>query len=146
MRGKGPGSKRSSAQIVPVVRKQAIGEKEARRNGKGVAQQQHPAPAPVSSGMARGSQQQISPTDSSTLLSRGLVLADLRQRLFGILIELPHSFPAVLVRSEEHTSELQSRLHLVCRLLLEKKKTWYESIHRVAITMRSVPGSLSAIS
>src|SRR3989304_2668961 len=26
------------------------------------------------------------------------------------------------VRSEEHTSELQSRLHLVCRLLLEKKK------------------------
>src|SRR5687768_18279781 len=30
-------------------------------------------------------------------------------------------FP-VLARSEEHTSELQSRLHLVCRLLLEKKK------------------------
>src|SRR2546422_2246764 len=27
-----------------------------------------------------------------------------------------------LMRSEEHTSELQSRLHLVCRLLLEKKK------------------------
>src|SRR2546422_3003900 len=27
-----------------------------------------------------------------------------------------------LERSEEHTSELQSRLHLVCRLLLEKKK------------------------
>src|SRR5205809_2524317 len=33
------------------------------------------------------------------------------------------SFPgAGLARSEEHTSELQSRLHLVCRLLLEKKK------------------------
>src|SRR2546429_6233406 len=29
--------------------------------------------------------------------------------------------PAVGRRSEEHTSELQSRLHLVCRLLLEKK-------------------------
>src|SRR2546422_4990376 len=29
---------------------------------------------------------------------------------------------AARVRSEEHTSELQSRLHLVCRLLLEKKK------------------------
>src|SRR2546422_2410745 len=29
-------------------------------------------------------------------------------------------------RSEEHTSELQSRLHLVCRLLLEKKKTMQE--------------------
>src|SRR2546422_7464229 len=28
------------------------------------------------------------------------------------------------LRSEEHTSELQSRLHLVCRLLLEKKKKY----------------------
>src|SRR2546422_6172763 len=46
---------------------------------------------------------------------------------------LPHHLPifavrhlkhahAALQRSEEHTSELQSRLHLVCRLLLEKKK------------------------
>src|SRR2546422_8311616 len=45
----------------------------------------------------------------------------------------PKDFPALLramsdtnreatIRSEEHTSELQSRLHLVCRLLLEKKK------------------------
>src|SRR2546422_7582290 len=35
-------------------------------------------------------------------------------------------------RSEEHTSELQSRLHLVCRLLLEKKKKmvwWTESLY-----------------
>src|SRR2546422_8235611 len=30
--------------------------------------------------------------------------------------------PGARPRSEEHTSELQSRLHLVCRLLLEKKK------------------------
>src|SRR2546422_8606681 len=30
------------------------------------------------------------------------------------------------VRSEEHTSELQSRLHLVCRLLLEKKKICWD--------------------
>src|SRR2546422_5825941 len=33
----------------------------------------------------------------------------------------PSDIPADF-RSEEHTSELQSRLHLVCRLLLEKKK------------------------
>src|SRR2546422_5476487 len=32
-------------------------------------------------------------------------------------------------RSEEHTSELQSRLHLVCRLLLEKKKNSLKMIH-----------------
>src|SRR3712207_8703932 len=34
-----------------------------------------------------------------------------------------------VVRSEEHTSELQSRQYLVCRLLLEKKKK--NSIHRL---------------
>src|SRR2546422_11547903 len=34
----------------------------------------------------------------------------------------PHA--EVRGRSEEHTSELQSRLHLVCRLLLEKKKKY----------------------
>src|SRR2546422_3711155 len=33
-----------------------------------------------------------------------------------------YRIPTVTDRSEEHTSELQSRLHLVCRLLLEKKK------------------------
>src|SRR5439155_18513309 len=38
-------------------------------------------------------------------------------RLYQVLADPP------LLRSEEHTSELQSRGHLVCRLLLEKKKT-----------------------
>src|SRR2546422_5322159 len=36
--------------------------------------------------------------------------------------EMPQGDPQGRMRSEEHTSELQSRLHLVCRLLLEKKK------------------------
>src|ERR1041385_9578218 len=36
---------------------------------------------------------------------------------------------ALVIRSEEHTSELQSRLHLVCRLLLEKKKNNNTSRH-----------------
>src|SRR2546422_9716581 len=35
----------------------------------------------------------------------------------------------LIARSEEHTSELQSRLHLVCRLLLEKKKVTTEKLH-----------------
>src|SRR2546422_4241959 len=35
-----------------------------------------------------------------------------------------------LYRSEEHTSELQSRLHLVCRLLLEKKKKVQQIVKR----------------
>src|SRR2546429_6539227 len=43
-------------------------------------------------------------------------------------------------RSEEHTSELQSRLHLVCRLLLEKKKSYRSSPSRepYARTIHSV--------
>src|SRR5687768_18148967 len=36
-------------------------------------------------------------------------------------------------RSEEHTSELQSRLHLVCRLLLEKKKKQIENYKKADI-------------
>src|SRR2546422_1216373 len=37
-------------------------------------------------------------------------------------VDLLHGWGKAEWRSEEHTSELQSRLHLVCRLLLEKKK------------------------
>src|SRR5690554_7070364 len=37
-------------------------------------------------------------------------------------LDVPPGDLAATVRSEEHTSELQSRPHLVCRLLLEKKK------------------------
>src|SRR2546422_6137128 len=41
----------------------------------------------------------------------------IHENRIGLTCEAPISS-----RSEEHTSELQSRLHLVCRLLLEKKK------------------------
>src|SRR3989449_3908411 len=56
-----------------------------------------------------------------------------RERLWcrwgGILPHRADSRRAAAGRSEEHTSELQSRLHLVCRLLLEKKKKQRQ--HRV---------------
>src|SRR2546429_5306374 len=42
-----------------------------------------------------------------------------------------------LERSEEHTSELQSRLHLVCRLLLEKKKHVMMISHTIMYLMMS---------
>src|SRR2546422_6844809 len=45
------------------------------------------------------------------------------------------SIRAAVQRSEEHTSELQSRLHLVCRLLLEKKK---ESGNFVGFSKRQI--------
>src|SRR5690348_18103765 len=37
-------------------------------------------------------------------------------------LAFPHRIASLTTRSEEHTSELQSPVHLVCRLLLEKKK------------------------
>src|SRR2546429_7384099 len=43
--------------------------------------------------------------------------------------------PSRTKRSEEHTSELQSRLHLVCRLLLEKKKN--KSTYRTTSSINS---------
>src|SRR2546429_5559790 len=42
------------------------------------------------------------------------------------------------LRSEEHTSELQSRLHLVCRLLLEKKKKVLAAVIRHAISVTHI--------
>src|SRR3712207_6988678 len=41
-------------------------------------------------------------------------------------------------RSEEHTSELQSRQYLVCRLLLEKKKKRNDRIQHVYINLKTV--------
>src|SRR2546429_2307063 len=41
---------------------------------------------------------------------------------------------AAPLRSEEHTSELQSRLHLVCRLLLEKKKKNHIALQHLSAT------------
>src|SRR5437868_11263786 len=49
---------------------------------------------------------------------------EMRERLVGLAAEPAISTP----RSEEHTSELQSRFDLVCRLLLEKKKVLYASV------------------
>src|SRR2546422_6316292 len=43
---------------------------------------------------------------------------------FAMMTKLSLLAVVIFLRSEEHTSELQSRLHLVCRLLLEKKKNY----------------------
>src|SRR2546429_5324450 len=58
--------------------------------------------------------------------------------LFGyplLLALLARRFARPVRRSEEHTSELQSRLHLVCRLLLEKKK------RRSCVSIHQLPAS-----
>src|SRR2546429_5755648 len=51
---------------------------------------------------------------------------------------------SVQTRSEEHTSELQSRLHLVCRLLLEKKKERTLRLIRLSFTQSRSPAHRSA--
>src|SRR2546425_9263756 len=51
------------------------------------------------------------------------------------------------IRSEEHTSELQSLAYLVCRLLLEKKKKQkiiYHSTKRYTLTQYSQPANIAA--
>src|SRR5258708_29279625 len=53
--------------------------------------------------------------------------------LFSCLATLHPDYSYVQRRSEEHTSELQSPDHLVCRLLLEKKKNRYTGYQNAAI-------------
>src|SRR5256885_13281780 len=75
-----------------------------------------------------------SPTEAETIRAAGLrfhrirvsrgginPLADLRT--FASILALLVTCRPTLMRSEEHTSELQSPCNLVCRLLLEKKNT-----------------------
>src|SRR2546422_4449288 len=58
--------------------------------------------------------------DTFALTPRGIIDGlKLRRPIYRITAAFGHFGRT---RSEEHTSELQSRLHLVCRLLLEKKK------------------------
>src|SRR2546429_3205671 len=60
---------------------------------------------------------------TSTASSRGCARAVRRTIVPSPAASAAHgALPPIPRRSEEHTSELQSRLHLVCRLLLEKKK------------------------
>src|SRR2546422_8313892 len=54
--------------------------------------------------------------------SHRALLEDPHRRRQGAGPEHDGQVARLVDRSEEHTSELQSRLHLVCRLLLEKKK------------------------
>src|SRR5258707_10258435 len=67
--------------------------------------------------------------------------AGINRPLQGIDRLTPVEYPTQLIpeRSEEHTSELQSRQYLVCRLLLEKKKI---SIQHKRQTMRTAFGTL----
>src|SRR3712207_8199873 len=75
------------------------------------------------------------------IILRNLFLSQMRRARFkGEWDEITASrllaAPASQDRSEEHTSELQSRQYLVCRLLLEKKKTKTQSFADYTSTTR----------
>src|SRR5699024_12633352 len=64
---------------------------------------------------------------SDLLFGAGFAVLAIASAMAPASLARPATSPVVLLglvlRSEEHTSELQSRFDLVCRLLLEKKKT-----------------------
>src|SRR5262249_60887187 len=65
----------------------------------------------------------VPPTSFSGETTRTAPVAGSRSRLASCVRPRRPATGAVLVRSEEHTSELQSLTNLVCRLLLEEKKS-----------------------
>src|SRR2546422_3225769 len=62
---------------------------------------------------------EAAPATGSARLEEPEIVVDFQGRDQDLLLE--RNAELLKARSEEHTSELQSRLHLVCRLLLEKK-------------------------
>src|SRR2546422_4729009 len=84
-----------------------------------------------------------------TTLFRSVRVFELHPHLVGVGDEVGRDIAAVelhpldhfelgLERSEEHTSKLQSRLHLVCRLLLEKKKKQQKDLTSQTLIVRSL--------
>src|SRR5699024_11849715 len=87
------------------------------------------SPTPASSSTARTGPPEITPVPSAA----GFIntLPEPKRPLISCGIVVPtigtSTRPFFALRSEEHTSELQSRFDLVCRLLLEKKKDLYHA-------------------
>src|SRR5437660_4575602 len=75
----------------------------------------------------------------SKLLEKGYLQARKRSGIF-VADHLPATF--LKARSEEHTSELQSRGHLVCRLLLEKKNRSIKDVIVICTILPSTSGYL----
>src|SRR3712207_7545070 len=77
--------------------------------------------------LSRFSQQRVDPRQNFTLhaVTRSPVLRRTKVRRSTCSSGLPALRRTTTSRSEEHTSELQSRQYLVCRLLLEKKNNHY---------------------
>src|SRR2546422_7179473 len=74
-------------------------------------------------------------------LRRGTLIIALISGLWADVDGARAAEELVVYRSEEHTSELQSRLHLVCRLLLEKKTLQHHRIRYQLVSRRTCQSS-----
>src|SRR3989449_6425743 len=83
-------------------------------------------------------EQDVAP-DTTSLERVGILGLGTVQELGRVVREPPRRdrVEGLQDRSEEHTSELQSRLHLVCRLLLVKKKKQAQTLPNVSSTLLS---------
>src|SRR3712207_8621918 len=74
----------------------------------------------------------------SLLFSSSAILLALKLSAIAAAVNGPShkKFLKLFIRSEEHTSELQSRQYLVCRLLLEKKNTNQKHSFYIALTIQ----------
>src|SRR3712207_7091529 len=79
---------------------------------------------PISDGVARRVRERVGPGPSRRRRVRKRPVRSDGDDAACRSVELRRAGAGTPVRSEEHTSELQSRQYLVCRLLLEKKKKY----------------------
>src|SRR5260370_3734488 len=79
----------------------------------------------------------------TTLFRSALVISFTLGTLLGVIIAWRRGSAFDFIRSEEHTSELQSHLNLVCRLLLEKKNKQRPSPSKRVPSPRHRPVSFS---
>src|SRR6266487_3168228 len=71
----------------------------------------------------------VNTSDETPLASTASTTASAASTVSATGLSSSRCRPARAARSEEHTSELQSPVHLVCRLLLEKKKKLKNSLY-----------------
>src|SRR2546430_12991571 len=109
-----------------------------------------PPPAPAETRSPSPPRRARPRSATSATLSRGLQQLEARhrarrgRRTCGVLEPGVHIM-VLAVRSEEHTSELQSQSNLVCRLLLEKKKSTVSQTHLAHQTTNLNPQHSSLI-
>src|SRR5699024_11445500 len=99
----------------------------------------HPPPTPFLRSLSLHDALPILAYARDFMIDKGFTYVIPPFMIHGAVVEGVMSFAEMDGRSEEHTSELQSRFDLVCRLLLEKKKACGRPVHYDAASSRCRP-------